>query len=284
MTKPIEQFADYNRENVLGNILQAETHLKNVQEDTDPNYLSCINKHLLESQAELAELQAHEPEHQNDYRDLMVRLRKLRKDNIRGISIKEAISRLRGIRSDFEKYVPGHDVEECRSCGDMAEKIRNFSGATKSLNRGGTQNLNIENREDFMAKPKETKTVMQALGGNVGAEVVDRYVSSMVPALVPGITGKQLGNLGIGIGLTALSLYGKLKKANLAGAVAGTNLIAKEVMNMVGGAIAPPPAVARAVVTNAAPRNAVAGKTLEVYPYGTVTGAAASNGGLVFID
>lgn len=281
MAKPVEHFADYNRENVLANLLQAETHLKNVSDETDPNYLSCINKHLLESQAELQELQAHDPKNRDAYRDIMVRLRDLRNDNIRGNELEDTLSRIRDIRSDFEAYVPGHNVKECKSCGDMGSKIMDFS---ESLNRGDLQNLNSENQEDFMAKPKETKTVMQALGGNVGAEVVDRYVSPMIPALVPGITGKQLGNLGIGIGLTVLSMYGKLKKVNLAGAVAGTNLIAKEVMNMVGGAIAPS-AVARAVVTNAAPRNAVAtGKTMEVYPYGTVTGATAQNGNLVFID
>jgi len=283
--KPIGQFADFNKENILGNLLQSETHLKNVHENTDPNYLSCINKHFLEAQFELQELQAHEPEHHREYRDLMMRLRRLRKDNIKGIPTDEAISRIRDIRADFEKYVPGHDTEECKSCGDISDEIRRVA---KSLNRGNNEELSShsQEREDFMARMQNKGTVMQSLGGSLGAEVVDRYVSPMVPEVVPGITGKQLGNLGIGIAASAAALYGKAKKYNMAAAVLGTNLIAREIMNMIAGTVTPGAVRSVAVARNNAYRtNSVgAGKVLSMYPYGTVSGGAAQNGGLVFID
>ena len=48
--KPTEKFADYNKDVILGNMIQAETHLKNISDTSDPNFSACANKHLLESE------------------------------------------------------------------------------------------------------------------------------------------------------------------------------------------------------------------------------------------
>jgi len=275
--KPIDKFAEYNKENILGNLIQAETHLKSITNDTDPEFKACINKHLLEAQVEMSELQVHEPEHQKQYRDMMLKIRRLRNDNINGLSTKDAISHLRYLRGRFEKHVKGHDVSKCKSCGDIEGSIKSYLGQ-KDLNRSGNEELYIGGNE--MARREKFKPLVQPFVGNVGAKLISDYVSPQIPAVIPGLTGKQTGNLGIGLALTALSVYGKLGKGksnyNLAGAVAGTNLLATELIDLLTGAVAPvPPAVRMAprAPVGIAPRAPVG-----------VGKAVAANGNVIYVD
>jgi hypothetical protein len=288
--KPVERFAEYNKENILGNFLQAETHLKNLGDDYDPEWAACIHKHLLEAQAELSELIAHEPEGGDDYREMMARTRKLRKASIRGMPVGEAISELRSIRGDFEKHVRGHDTEKCESCGPVDDILKKLG--TKHLNTGTDQELNIDSNHGGNM-PKEKNLVLNALAGNFVGKGVSVATPMVVTGSTAGIANKTIANVGIGAVLSGLALYGKLKKANYLGAVAGTNLIANEVVDLLMGYLpvnGTPPAtvMAPAAVASAGARvNSQA--TLQKYPYGTVGGSGASsqtysNGSLVYID
>ena len=278
--KPIEVFADYNKDNILGAMLQAETHYKNLDESSDPNFAACINKHLLEAQMELSELQAHEPENLDEYRDMMTELRKLRKDNIRGIQPREAMGRLRSIRGRFEGFVEGHDTEKCRSCGEIHDVLGKIE--SKTLNRERPQDFNIKIRSYKMARI--TSEMKEAVPQILGGSFVGKGISVVTPMVLPGsmlgvVRDKTVANLIIGIGLTAAALYGKLDKVNILGAVAGSNLVASEIVDLVMGVVPTAPAAYApayaASVAGMAPSNI----------YATTIGATGgSNGGLVYID
>lgn len=283
--KPLETFAEYNKENILGNFLQAETHLKNLRENSDPEWAACIHKHFLEAQLELAELQAHEPKNQVEYKEMMMNLRKLRNDNINGLEPKEAISRLREIRGKFEKYVRGHDTEKCESCIPLEDVIKEYLREPKHLNRGSTQRLNISLKHGGnMVKESITNSL---IGGFVG-----KGISTATPMVITGATfgiaNKTLANLGIGVVLEALAMYGKLPaKAELPLTAAGGFLIADEVVDLVMGMVpAPAPAAVAAPIAAVAPTAAV-GAPAAVYRTGFGAPGVSpqyADGSLIFVD
>jgi len=282
--KPVEKFAQYNRENILGNLLQAETHYKNLSDTSDPDYSACINKHLLEAQMELSELQAHDPKNMDTYKEMMLNIRKLRKDNIRGIDPSDGISRIRDVRGKFEGYVKGFNTEFCQSCGDFSERLVEYS---KSLNRDGNHNSNIPIKEDKDWEDNMAKMAKDVIGKVLVGNLVGKGISVVTPmvvpinGIVPGVANKSLVNLLAGIGLTVAALYGKLGKMNLMGAVAGTNLIANEGVDLLMGTMTPAARFVSAAPMAAVNAGQISGRQLYQTTIGTTGG---SNGALVYID
>jgi len=189
-------------------------------------------------------------------------------------------SDIRDLEHHAEDLITGLRVKrkeltgECTTCDKTENAMKRFMAGAKHINRGGAQLSNIEKMEVNMEK----ELVINAIAGNLGGNVVSRYITPMVPAVIPGVSGKTTGDLAIGGIVTALSLYEKLGKANVAGAILGTNLLATGILDIAmglipsGAPIAAPPAVSMGMAS---------GRAL----YHTTIGAGAGmNGGLSYID
>jgi hypothetical protein len=245
--KPIKEFASWNMDNILGNMLQAETHWKNIKAYDDPNFAACINKHLLESQMELSELVAHDPDNADYYKDVIVEIRKLRKDNINmKLQPDEAIKRIRDIRNDFESHIPGHNVEECKSCGNADEIIGKLRDDTKDLNRDSNKlTISIQKKEINME-------VIKPLVGNFVGKGISEATRMFVPGATFGVANKTLINLGLGLAIDVLALMGNKRKKILPTKMevplvgAANFLIADEVGDLVAGYMPTPAATVRA--------------------------------------
>ena len=196
--------------------------------------------------------------------------------DMQGVKDKHLYSDIRDLEHHAEDLITGLRTERkklsgCHSCSE----IQNSIVAVKGLNTATQQYSNIKTGGYTMDK----EDLVQVAAGSFGGKAVSVVTPLVVPAgaMLPGVQNKTIVNLVIGGALTGLALYGKLGKYDLAGAVAGTNLIANEVvdfaMGMVPVAAAAPPAAA--VAARMAPGNL----------YGTTFGAGTpSNGSLVYID
>ena len=151
----------------------------------------------------------------------------------------------------------------CKSCGDFEKNV------AKDLNNGDNQEIH----KGVNMKIKEKSLVVNALAGNVIGKGISVATPMFVSGSTMGIQNKTIANLGLGVTLTGLSLYGKLKKYDTIGAVAGTNLIANEIIDMLVKPIVTPTAVFRSapIMTNG---NGGIG----------VGKAQYTNGGLIFVD
>jgi hypothetical protein len=135
-----------------------------------------------------------------------------------------------GLRNERKK------ITGCETCNSVESAISN-------LNMGGDQ---FSSREEItMTMQKEIVT--NALVGNIAGKGVSKATAMFVSGSTMGITNKTLVNVVIGGVLTGAALYGKLKKANMLGAIVGTNLLADELVEMAMGAIAPAPATSMVV-------------------------------------
>ena len=190
--------------------------------------------------------------------------------DMQGVKDKQLYSEIRDLEHHAEDLITGLRTERkklsgCRSCSEIQ----------KGLNTASSQHFSIKTGGFLMDK----EDLIQVAAGSFGGKAVSVVTPMVVPAgaIVPGVSNKTLANIVIGGALTGLALYGKLGKYSIAGAVAGTSLIANEVVDLAmgmvpAGAVYTPPAASVAV--RMAPANL----------YGTSFGAGASNGSLVYID
>jgi len=197
--------------------------------------------------------------------------------DMQGVKDKHLYSEIRDLEHHAEDLITGLRTERkklsgCQSCSG----IQNSISAAKSLNTMSPQYSNIKTGGFLMDK----EDLIQVAAGSFGGKAASVVTPMVVPAgaIVPGVSNKTLANIVIGGALTGLALYGKLGKYSLAGAVAGTSLIANEVVDLAMGMVP-----AGAVYTP--PAAAVAVKMAPANLYGTSFGAGGpSNGSLVYID
>jgi hypothetical protein len=131
MTEPKEKyFLKYNKSNIFGALLQAETHFKNLSESQHADaegHANCIVKHLSEIIAEALEAQAHSlvvegEENSRKFKVLKDDVWSLRDGLQSGkISAEEGIREVRRIRRYFESFNPEYDVSKCQACGNVEE-------------------------------------------------------------------------------------------------------------------------------------------------------------------
>ncbi len=129
-----EYFLKYNKLNIFQALLQAETHLRNLQNrpghlSYDEGHASCVLKHLAEALGEAREAQSHslelnKPEVSKKFGELSERLNgfidKLQQGKT---SPDEALLEVRSIRRYFESFNPEYDVSKCKACGVKAEEV-----------------------------------------------------------------------------------------------------------------------------------------------------------------
>lgn len=183
-----------------------------------------------------------------------------------------------GLRTERKK-LQGNDESDCPTCGFTP----------KHLNRGDDQELNSSNSGGISMKMKDS--IKNSLVGGFVGKGISVATPMVVTGTTAGVANKTIANLVIGVGLEALALYKKLPaKAEYPVAIAGGNLIANEIVDLLMGYIpAPAPAAMAMVATNAGAPAAAVGVSPGIQPYATTFGAAGgsagySNGSLIFID
>ncbi|MHA1852559.1 MAG: hypothetical protein ACTSUF_03520 [Candidatus Heimdallarchaeaceae archaeon] len=268
-------FLSYNEDNILKHLLAIEDHARNLKSGMKPEHYACITKHALQVEEQAEEGISHASEVEPEKVDVFIKIRgwikQFRKELKKDTDPKATIREIRRIRKEAEKLNREYNMSECKVCGPIENTIKKFLGRAKHLNTPIAQELNRFNTGGNMAR----EIVVNALVGNVAGRVVSDYVSPMVPAVVPGVSGKTLGDVVIGGVLSALSLYGKISgKFDTIAAVAGTNLLATGLMDLVSGYAAPAPPAARA------PAPAPAAGLYRT----TVGTTVGQNGALVYID
>jgi len=169
---------------------------------------------------------------------------------------------------------------DCPECGTMRKAMEK----TKALNRNATQELiSVSKHGGNLIMSKEL--VMSALAGSALGKGVSVVTPMVIPGATMGIANKTLANVAIGGVLTGLTLYGKVpSKYEMAVVVAGTSLIATELIDLLMGYVVP-----SAAMPSPAPAAAAAmrmgGAQLYATSYGA-PGASAqySNGSLIIVD
>lgn len=143
--KPVEQFLDFNKDNIFENLLQAEDHLKRIKNDARfqsehsveaLDHIQCVIKHITMAKGESSEAQAHtlksHPENYENYLELQERLKKI-KEGIasKETTIEELIEDVRDARGFFENFNPDYDISKCRACGAVEDALEVHKEAHK---------------------------------------------------------------------------------------------------------------------------------------------------------
>ena len=123
-------FLDWNRDNIFINLIQAEDHLRNLDDRVAPRgeFLSCVSKHLAYVQGESLEAVSHCLVTEGkgcgeNYQKIADASRQLRKQiQSDKIDPYDAILEVRRIRQMFEQLNPGFDTSKCLSCGSFSEE------------------------------------------------------------------------------------------------------------------------------------------------------------------
>ena len=259
-----EYFLEYNKDNIFKNLIQAEDHLKKLNE---PGFNQCALKHLLFVEGELEEAVTHSlvvvPEKHDKYKFLVSKVRKIRKEIQKGkADPKNTSMEVRNIRRDFEKFNKDFDTAECKACGD---EIKNIS---KDLNNNPSFNDYIHNSspiKDYSQLNGENKNMVKETysalmymnAGQFAAEGI-KYLVETNATIAP---YEKWATIGGGIGLQMLGLFVKMPKAlKSISIVTGSNLLAGGVVKMVRGGTVPVGVAPVGVNLNTARASAGVGK------------------------
>lgn len=138
-------FLTYNKDNIFKSFLQAEDHLRQLQNSPEykPGFQNCIIKHLAFAEAEADEAVSHSlvtigKEQSHQYASLRDNISLLRKKLMSNeINNDDAILGIRESRAMFEKINPDYDISKCQACGDM-ESVEKLSTSLNAID-------NVEN-------------------------------------------------------------------------------------------------------------------------------------------
>jgi len=209
----VREFLEYNKENILANLIEIEDHLRNLPKDYDPSKgeASCIIKHALMVYGEAGEGISHAAEIKPEEVDVFRKIRAEIKELIESVKRKEEpeklIRKVREIRKIASSvYLPAME-EKCRACKisfkDIIYRSKNinksimvseafdraFEGGARAL---GTSAENLSSR------------VVPELLGRVGEIVIDAITTPIGGVLMRGIFGGLCY-------LAASKSYGRLK-------------------------------------------------------------------------
>ena len=242
-----ETFLDYNIDNIFINLIQAETHLKNLDEsEYKEGYLSCLNKHLAEVEGEASEAITHSflvnPEKSEAFKEIRNQAHKIRKSLKHSVP---SILEVRNLRKIVEQINPGYDTSNCKACSfsinEKNEKKKEKLYILQSLNTNILKNSNDEVQEDMKITGKQAGYL--ALG-NIGGKFVQEGVAvaatQMPDELMPGtgITLDMVLNIAAGAGLTYYGVkYAKDANVSLAATAAGVSILADKGIDYIKGAM-----------------------------------------------
>ena len=288
-----ERFLDYNNDNIFINLLQLETHLRNLDNlQTDESQVSCLTKHLAEAEGEALEAISHsatiKPEITASYREIRKKLFELRRD-LSSYTPNKAILKTRGIRKDVEKVVPAFNTENCIACEVLDQQISKQVG--KVFKSGS--NKSIIRKTGGLSQMMKTKDVGIIAGSQFAGKLVEVLadqadVMAGTTGAAPFARASTWINIGGGLAATLAGMLALKKNptAQLALVVAGTHMLTK-VVDVAQEAMVPvmPPVAPTAAMAAAAPIGEASGRYFQrqVDPQ-----AFAVNGGTyskdVFVD
>lgn len=139
---------------------------------------------------------------------------------------------LTALRTERKKLT----LEKCTTCENLEETVERIKERAKTLNRATDKISNsIQDKEILMAK----ETIIQPLVGSFIGKGVETVTTKFITGTTFGVSNKTLANLGIGIAIDAIALLrpGTFRRAELPLVVAGSFLIANEVVNIAAGFI-----------------------------------------------
>ncbi len=227
-----ERFLDYNNDNIFINLLQLETHLRNLDDlETDGGQVSCLTKHLAEAEGEASEAISHSatisPDKTSIYRKTKTKLYELRK-NLPSYSPNKAILKVREIRKEIEKVVPAFNTENCIACEKMDESVRKVfkSGSNNSISKRkfGGQRM-VANKDIGVIAGSQ-------FAGKLVEVLADQADVAMGQTGAPAFTRASTWiNIGGGLAAVVLGMVALKKNptARLAVVVAGTHMLTKVV-------------------------------------------------------
>jgi len=224
-----KEFLEYNKLNILANLIEIEDHLRNLQKYYNPSEgdASCIIKHGAMIYGELGEAISHSTIVNPKEVDIYKKLRNEIVDFIKKVERREdpnvLLKRIREIRSEFSKvYLPSNEYN-CKACNYSERILENI------------KNINIDNQKSIMAISKTLAPIGAPIAGALGMDSSE-FAKATAPQLTALLVGIPIDmfttKIGARIikGLVGLGLIGGSKLAGDADTkfdmvAMGTNLI-----------------------------------------------------------
>ena len=117
------KFLTFNQDEIFKNLIATEGHFRNADSKQDiKGFLYCNVKHLADAEQHADEAISHstvvaDQETVDNYKKVRNDIRDLRHDLQKGeVPPSEGITRVRGIRRDFESFNPEFDISKCKAC------------------------------------------------------------------------------------------------------------------------------------------------------------------------
>jgi len=143
-----KEFLEYNKDNILKNLLQAEHHaliLKRKGKSYRPEHASCIAKHLAFAEAEAEEAIAHSlvvnPKDTDVYAQIANDAYSIRKDILRTGDPEKLYLSLRKLRKTVEALSAGTDTSKCEACSIKDIKGNKNNPYNNKVEKGGDSNM-----------------------------------------------------------------------------------------------------------------------------------------------
>lgn len=243
------EFLEYNVDNIMTSLLQAEDHLRVLYGKGSDNegHNSCVVKHLFIVSGEAGEAVSHssvtDPGKTETFREIKDDTDSLRK-NINSMDASSAIGKVRAIRKKAEKLDPSIDTEHCEACSLDSKFPKNGKA------------LNTESDNYFIMK-EDTKQVLTINGGQfVGKAVTDLGGPQIDAVATPGaelpFRASTWLNIVGGVALQLVGIKYLKKEAKLGAVVVGSHMVSK-IVNYALEATMPGTAVRRTFVRPTAP-------------------------------
>jgi hypothetical protein len=208
----VREFLEYNKENILANLIEIEDHLRNLPKDYDPSKgeASCIIKHALMVYGEAGEGISHASEINPKEVDVFRKIRAEIKEFIESVKRREEpeklIIKVRKIRKLASSvYLPAME-EKCRACSinlkDIVYRLninkfmvsesmdRAFEGIGRSLGTSGSE---------------VSRRVVPEVLGRVGEILIDMITTPIGGVIMRAVAGGLCY-------LAASKAYGRLKE------------------------------------------------------------------------
>jgi hypothetical protein len=173
-----KEFLEYNKLNILANLIEIEDHLRNLPRYYNPfeGDASCIIKHSAMIYGELGEAISHSTIVNQKEVEYYKKLRNEIVDFIKRVERREdpnvLLRRIREIRSEFSKvYLPSNEYR-CKACNYSERILENI----KNINT-------IDNQKNIMAISKVLEPIGAPIAGAIGMNSSE-FAKATVPQFV----------------------------------------------------------------------------------------------------
>ena len=177
-----KEFLEYNKLNILANLIEIEDHLRNLPKYYNPNEgdASCIIKHSAMIYGELGEAISHSAIVSPNEVEYYKKLRNEIVDFIKMVERREdpiiLLKRIREIRSAFSKIYSQSNEYSCKACNYSERILDNI------------KNINIDNQKNIMAISR----LLEPIGAPI-AGAVEMNSREFAKATAPQLTALLVG-------------------------------------------------------------------------------------------